>query len=150
MIRGLFETHLLVTDLDRSAQFYDQLPGLELACVEAKRAVRFYWIAGRGKAMLGLWEVDPSLVERRHLAFEVAPAQMGEAVAVLKELGIVVGNFHCAESDRLLVHAWMPAVSAYFSDPDGHSLEYIAMLPDPPRPELGQVPWDEWERMHNR
>ena len=28
----------------------------------------------------------------------------------------------------------------YFDDPDGHSLEYLAMLDDPPQPELGFIP----------
>ena len=30
---------------------------------------------------------------------------------------------------------WIPAASVYFKDPDGHSLEFIAMLPEPPQPE---------------
>jgi hypothetical protein len=44
----------------------------------------------------------------------------------------------------------MPAVSVYFTDPDGHSLEFISMLPDEAKPELGMVPWSEWEKMHGR
>jgi lactoylglutathione lyase len=35
-------------------------------------------------------------------------------------------------------------VSVFFRDPDGHLLEYIAMLPDAPRPEDGVVPWHAW------
>ena len=38
----------------------------------------------------------------------------------------------------------MPAVSVYFLDPDGHLLEYIAMLPDRPRPEAGIMTWTTW------
>ena len=44
-----------------------------------------------------------------------------------------------------MVFGWMPALAIYFDDPDGHSLEFIAMLPDPPRPEVGVVSWDEWQ-----
>ena len=33
----------------------------------------------------------------------------------------------------------MPAASVYFDDPDGHSLEYIALLPEAPRPEMAAV-----------
>ena len=34
----------------------------------------------------------------------------------------------------------MPAASDYFTDPDGHSLEYLAILPEPPRPDLANMP----------
>jgi hypothetical protein len=32
----------------------------------------------------------------------------------------------------------------FFHDPDGHLLEYLAMLPHQPRPEAGVVPYGEW------
>jgi lactoylglutathione lyase len=38
----------------------------------------------------------------------------------------------------------MPAVSVYFADPDDHLLEYLAMLPDEPRPDIGVVTYSEW------
>jgi hypothetical protein len=37
-----------------------------------------------------------------------------------------------------------PAVSICFHDPDGHLLEYIAMLAEDPRPDGGIVTWNEW------
>jgi len=40
----------------------------------------------------------------------------------------------------------MPALSLYFQDPDGHSLEYLAMLTDDPQPERGVVKWSEWRK----
>ncbi len=43
--------------------------------------------------------------------------------------------------------SWMPAASVYFDDPDGHSLEFITMLPDRPRPELGMIPLSEWRSL---
>jgi hypothetical protein len=30
--------------------------------------------------------------------------------------------------------------------PDGHQLEFLAMLDAPPAPEIGVVPWSEFER----
>jgi hypothetical protein len=46
---------------------------------------------------------------------------------------------------RPMVFGWMPAIAIYFHDPDGHSLEFIAMLP---QPALGVGTWDEWQRLH--
>jgi lactoylglutathione lyase len=37
----------------------------------------------------------------------------------------------------------MPAAAQYFRDPDGHLLEYVAMLDEEPR-DVGIVPWSEW------
>jgi lactoylglutathione lyase len=34
----------------------------------------------------------------------------------------------------------------YFRDPDGHLLEYLAMLDESPRPASGILPWSEWNR----
>ena len=44
------------------------------------------------------------------------------------------------------VIGWMPAAAIYFRDPDGHMLEYLAMLEGPPRPELGIVAWSQQHR----
>ena len=38
----------------------------------------------------------------------------------------------------------MPAAAVYFRDPDGHLLEYLAMLDGPPDPERGITTWSEW------
>jgi lactoylglutathione lyase len=38
----------------------------------------------------------------------------------------------------------MPAAAVYFRDPDGHLLEYLAMLDEEPRPDSGVVSWSQW------
>jgi hypothetical protein len=38
----------------------------------------------------------------------------------------------------------MPAAAVYFCDPDGHLLEYLAMLNEEPRSGLGVVPYSQW------
>ena len=38
-------------------------------------------------------------------------------------------------------------LSIYFDDPDGHCLEFISILEGQPRPELGIITYDEWERL---
>ena len=55
-IRGLFEAHLTVTNLQRSMSFFGGALGLELAQVFPDKKVAFYWIGRRGDSMLGLWE----------------------------------------------------------------------------------------------
>jgi hypothetical protein len=37
-----------------------------------------------------------------------------------------------------------PAAAVYVRDPDGHLLEYLAMLEEEPRPDLGIVPFSQW------
>lgn len=153
MIKGLFETHLNVTNLERSAEFYEHVLGLPLAYTEnaVGRKLRFYWIGQeRNQAMLGLWEKAPPEVKRQHFAFQVSLEDLKHSVNDLQVKGVTPTNFFDDGKDQLYVFGWMPAVSVYFSDPDGHSLELLAVLPDSPKPELGMVPWNEWELMHGR
>ena len=82
--------------------------------------------------MLGLWSVLMSPMGMKlHYAFQV---DVADAIASW-----------CAEGRRASAHGlagqpidepevipWIPAASVYFQDPDGHSLECIAMLPEAP------------------
>ena len=145
MIQGLFETHISVSDLERSVAFYCGVLGLEVGRREDERRVAFLWVGGRGGAMLGLWEKPTGQVVPQHFAFRAAVDDVvGGSVVWLKQRGLECHNFLRDGTDRPMVFAWMPAVSIYFRDPDGHSLELIAALPEAPRPELGVVSWDEW------
>jgi lactoylglutathione lyase len=36
------------------------------------------------------------------------------------------------------------AASIFFRDPDGHLIEYLAMLDKEPKPNLGIIPWSKW------
>ena len=150
MIEGLFETHLNVADLERSVAFYRDVLGLEEAKAADARRVAFFWIGNRGEYMLGLWEKPPEQIQRQHFAFRVSRARMMEATEFLKARNLAARNFLNDGTSNPMVFAWMPAVAIYFSDPDNHSLEFIAMLPDEPQPERGIVAWDEWEAMHGR
>lgn len=147
-IRGLFEAHLTVRDLDRSIGFYRDLLGLELAHVIPARKVAFFWLGGPGNTMLGLWAVGTApLAMRLHIAFDASLEQVIASVERLREAGLAPRSGDGAPINEPVVLAWMPAASVYFDDPDGHSLEYIAMLQDRPRPELGAVPLSEWRRL---
>ena len=65
----------------------------------------------------------------------------------LRAAGLTPRSPDHAPIDEPVVLSWMPAASVYFDDPDGHSLEFIAMLVERPRPELGPVTWSEWRRL---
>lgn len=145
VIDALFEAHLTVRDLDVSCAFYTHVLGLELAYRIDERRVAFFWLGGRGTSMLGIWEAGSAPVSiRSHIAFAISLDAMLTAVDQLRARGVTPRGFSGEPVDEPVVIGWMPAVSLYFNDPDGHSLEYIAMLPDPPQPAFGVAPWSEW------
>lgn len=53
-------------------------------------------------------------------------------------------NFLKNGSFEPMVFSWMHAIAIYFKDPDGHSLEFIAVPEGEPRPALGVVSYDQW------
>ncbi len=145
MIKGLFETHLHVSDLDRSIDFYIQILGLELAYVDRERAAAFFWINKPKYAMLGVWEKPEEQVFPNHFAFETTPDfVLNEAVNFLHSKGMTARNFFNDGSETPMVFAWIPAISIYFNDPDGHSLEFIGILEGLSQPELGVITYNEW------
>jgi lactoylglutathione lyase len=146
-IRDLFETHLTVSDLERSMRFYGETLGLKLARVFPERKVAFYWIGQPGESMLGLWEVGSAPQRMKlHTAFTVELADLLDAPRRLRTVDVVPRDFAENPTNEPVVLAWMPAASLYFHDPDGNLLEFLAMLPDDPQPELGVVGWSDWTR----
>jgi lactoylglutathione lyase len=146
MITGLYETHINVTDLDRSIEFYRDILGLELGRREDDRRVAFLWMGGWGQSMLGLWEQPRERVIPQHFAFRATVDDvLNKSVAWLNARSLPCHNFLKDGTQRPMVFAWMPAVSIYFLDPDGHSLELIAPLPEKPQPHLGVLSWEDWQ-----
>jgi catechol 2,3-dioxygenase-like lactoylglutathione lyase family enzyme len=142
-VSGLYETYLTVAELDRSITFYRDVVGLELAHTVPARHAAFFWIGGRERSMLGLWCIHSSPISLRlHIAFATELDEMRKSVAALRAKGIVPRSEGGGpEIHEPMVFPWMPAASVYFDDPDGHSLEYICILPDRPRPEMsGTMP----------
>ena len=147
MIKGLFETHLYVANLAVSVEFYANVLGLKQCYYEEERKAAFFWIGEEKQAMLGLWEKPKNEIDVRHFAFECAPEWiLTEAVSFLKSKNLKCHNFLNNGKDEPMVFAWMPAVSIYFDDPDGHSLEFIGKLPGKSHPELEKkvLTYEDW------
>lgn len=148
MIKGLYETHLFVEDLQRSIAFYRDVLGLELCYQQPERSVAFFWVGDPKEFMLGLWEKPKEEVQTRHFAFRCdVDDVLNKSVTYLKERGLKPYNFLRDDAGQPMVFSWMPAVAIYFNDPDGHQLEFIAILPGEGRPELGVLSWDEWLKL---
>jgi lactoylglutathione lyase len=143
-VRGLFETHLTVTDLGRSMAFYRDVVGLPVALEAPERGAVLHWIGRPGQAMLGLWSIGSAPMGMQlHIAFDVALDDVLAAPKRLRAQGIEPLSFFGEPAAEPSFIGWMPAVAVYFRDPDGHMLEYLAMLEGPARPELGVVPWSQ-------
>ena len=144
-VRGLYETHLTVSDLDRSLAFYREVVGLPLALEVPERGAAFLWVPDSRSSMLGLWSLGSAPMGMTlHVAFRVALDDLLEAPARLQAAGVAPLSFFGAETGEPSVIAWMPAAAVYFRDPDGHQLEYLAMLDEDPEPDAGIVGWSEW------
>ncbi|MDO7906938.1 VOC family protein [Paenibacillus sp. JX-17] len=150
MITSLYETHIQAANLERSIAFYQKL-GLELAHVIEHRRRAFFYI-GKGRQMLGVQEVEENQeIQLRHYAFEVALEKIGKGIEWLRQSGIQPTPAFGREPVEPLVHTWMPAASIYFDDPDGNSLELIALLNDKPDASSHEVIYfSEWiSKMHS-
>ena len=142
---GLFETHLTVSDLDRSIAFYRDVVGLPVALEVPERGAAFFWIGGPGEAMLGLWSLGSAPVGLSlHIALKVSLEDVLGACDALRSIDVTPLSFFGTQTTEPSVIGWMPAAAVYFRDPDGHLIEYLAMLDDPPRPERGIVAWSQW------
>ncbi|KPB04271.1 VOC family protein [Bacillus sp. CHD6a] len=144
----LYETHVKTVDLETAVRFYKSL-GLELAYFLEDRRVAFFFLgdAEKKQQMLGVWEVKEHEFVRSHFAFKVTLEQLRSVPEFLQAKSISLSSSFGLDASEPVVHAWMPAACYYFSDPDGNSLEYLALLDQKPKPELGVLHLSEWEKL---
>jgi lactoylglutathione lyase len=144
----LYETHLAVANTENSRAFYEKVVGLEFAYRDPTRDIVFLFIGGRKGSMLGLW--GPSTARGRephncHFAIAIPFSDLLAVGERLNGLGVSTHNFMGEQTTEPSVIGWMPSAQLYFRDPDGHSLEFIAVLDDPPDP--GFIgPLAAWQR----
>ncbi len=147
MIKGLYETHLFVEDLERSVEFYSNTLGLKQCRFGAERRTAFFWIGVEKQAMLGLWEKPKEQIDIRHFAFECESDWIqNESLNFLKSRNLASWNFLNDGTEGPMVFVWMPAISIYFADPDGHELEFIGVLEGEKKSddEKRVVTYEEW------
>ena len=116
-ITGLYEIAIRVHDLCRSESFYKDVLGLEEGIRDERR--NWLFLRAGGDAGMVVLQEDKSDWPMQHFAFAVREADLKKAAAMLKEKGISVSE--------PVHHDWMKATSVYFDDPDGHSLELLAL-----------------------
>jgi len=145
MIKGLYETHLFVENIEHSIEFYGQVLELKQCHYEEERRAAFFWVGKDKQFMLGLWEKPKEEIDIRHFAFECEPEWiLNESVNFLKSRNLKCRNFLNDGTDKPMVFAWMPAIAIYFDDPDGHSLEFIGILNGKGKPENGIISYERW------
>ena len=131
----LYETHLPVTSTEDARAFYVDVVGLDFASRAPTRDIVFLWIGQNRRSLLGLW--GPSTTygsdfHKCHLAIAMSLAQLLTEGERLEGRGVACRNFLGERTTEPSVIGWMPSAQIYFRDPDGHSLEFIALLDDAP------------------
>lgn len=149
MIKGLYEAHLPVKNLETSIGFYKKL-GLKVAWRDENTA--FFWIE-EGKSWLGLWEGDeyqtqyhPSL---RHIAFRATYQDLKESLNWLESIQVEAVPFGKRTSVEPFVRPNQGNASVYFKDPDGNSLELMCYVdvPDELKHMTEKLSFEEWEKL---
>ncbi len=147
-IKGLYETHLNVRDLGVFIEFYQNVLELPLANVIQDRKIAFFWTPSPDVGMLGLRETGVSPIKvQPHFAFNVDVVEIENCVSWLRSKSLVPTDGE-KQIDEPIVHPWMRAASVYFLNPDGHSLEFIAKLPDQPRADIDRMSLSAWRKLN--
>lgn len=149
MIRGLYEAHLPVKNLEVSIEFYTRL-GLKFAWRDDDTA--FFWIE-EGKSWIGLWEGEeyqtsyhPSL---RHIAFQVTYDDLKQSLQWLESIQVKAVPFGRRSTIDPFIRPNQGNASVYFDDPDGNSLELMCYIevPDHLKHITDKLSFHEWEEL---
>ncbi len=125
-IKGLGEVALRVTDLNKMADFYENIVGL--AQMSRGEKVAFYRIAegyGGHTQVIALFDrsdqngyqgIDARKSTCDHFAFSIALEDFEFEENRLRTLGIEI---------ETTTHPWVKWRSLYFNDPEGNQIEFV-------------------------
>jgi lactoylglutathione lyase len=136
----LYEAHLPVGNTEIAKDFYLEVVGLPFAYRDPTRDIVFLWALSKEQGMIGLWGPGTSYgsasgsAQKHHVAFAVSLDQLFAAIKNLNDRGVDTLAFNGEKTHEPNVIGWTPSAQIYFRDPDGHLLEFISILPDPPNP----------------
>jgi catechol 2,3-dioxygenase-like lactoylglutathione lyase family enzyme len=116
----VYEVVARVRDLERAERFYADVLGFELGLRVEERKMSFWRVGTQEAGGMIVLQQDEGEWPRQHFAFRVDEADFERATALLTAHGV--------KAMGPVEHAWMPARSLYFEDPDGHELEFCAPL----------------------
>lgn len=131
----LYETHLPVRNTEESVRFYCGIVGLEFGYRDPQRDILFLFIGEKKQSMLGLWGPTTALGAQHHphhFAISVPLEELLHIGSRLTGQAIETYDFEGHRTTEPSVIGWMPSAQLYFDDPDGHSVEFIALLDDEP------------------
>ena len=135
----LYEAHLPVSDTEAAQRFYVEIVGLQFAHHDLTRDIVFLWAGANRKSMLGLWGPSTALgreFHKGHIAFNVSLPELLAAGGQLNCAGIQTQNFAGEKTSEPTAIGWMPSAQLYFRDRKGHSLEFITLLDESPKPQF--------------
>ncbi len=110
-----------------------------------ERGIAFFWIDDKKTGMLGFGMLASGPLRMRlHIALRMNLDGVLASAAHLSAAGVTPLDFHGNPSSEPVVIGWMPP-SLNFSDPDGHSIEFICVLDEAPDDSLvcSRIP-DGW------
>jgi len=117
-IRGVYEIAVRVKDLAKAEPFYREVLNREVGIRDEKR--NWLFLRAGGDAGMVVLQEDKGEWPLQHFAFTLDEADIERAAAILRERGV--------EVEGPVFHQWLSAASLYFSDPDGHALELLALV----------------------
>jgi lactoylglutathione lyase len=117
-ISGVYEIAVKVRDLERAEAFYRGVLGLDLGLRAEER--RWVFLRAGGLGGMVVLQEDAGEWPQQHFAFTVGEAALDRAVEELGRKGVPLHG--------PVTHAWIPARSVYFRDPDGHDVELCAPI----------------------
>lgn len=115
-LRGLYEIAIKVKDLPTAEAFYKSVLDLEEGIRDEQR--KWLFLRTRGNTCMVVLQEEKGEWPKQHFAFAVEEADLERSASLLRERGV--------EVTEPVFHAWIPARSIYFADPDGNDLELCA------------------------